>query len=67
MSPTVVLLAKVLAVKNILLPVNSSDPANTTKVSASPNDIPISMVWNGDFAAANGAPMLNIRMIPSPT
>ncbi|MNI89295.1 hypothetical protein D3C76_1753410 [compost metagenome] len=43
-SPTVVLLAKVLAVKNILLPVNNSDPANTTKVSARPKDIPINMV-----------------------
>ncbi|MNJ65084.1 hypothetical protein D3C77_610770 [compost metagenome] len=43
-SPTVVLPANVLTVKNILLPVNNSDPANTTKVSARPKDIPINIL-----------------------
>ncbi|MNV74994.1 hypothetical protein D3C71_1682540 [compost metagenome] len=40
-SHTLVLPARVLTVKNILLPVNSSEPAKMTSVSAIPNVDPI--------------------------
>ncbi|MNI60689.1 hypothetical protein D3C73_1159190 [compost metagenome] len=40
-SHTVVLPASVLTVKNMLLPVNSSEPAKTTSVSAIPKEAPM--------------------------
>ncbi|MNW59925.1 hypothetical protein D3C74_378790 [compost metagenome] len=66
-SLTVVRPASVLMVKNMLLPVNSSDPAKMTSVRASPKDMPINMVCSGDCAARSGAPILKIRTMPSPT
>ncbi|MNC40401.1 hypothetical protein D3C75_891080 [compost metagenome] len=40
-SHTLVRPARVLTVKNILFPVNSSEPAKTTSVRAIPKDVPI--------------------------
>ncbi|MNP72047.1 hypothetical protein D3C76_1685160 [compost metagenome] len=66
-SQILVLPASVLTVKNILFPVNSSEPANTTSVRAMPKDVPIISGWKGDLAAASGAPREKIRIIPMPT
>ncbi|MNP79690.1 hypothetical protein D3C76_1775940 [compost metagenome] len=38
-----------------------------TSVSAIPNVDPIIRGWNGDLAAARGAPRVKIKMMPIPT
>src|SRR5215472_8943725 len=50
-----------------LLPVNSSAPPMITSDSAMPKEAPISAARSGSSAAASGAPIEKIRMIPKPT
>ena len=49
---------------NMVCPVNSSEPAKTTSVSAMPNEAPIT---SRRQAGSMVAPTLKIRMMPSPT
>ena len=50
-----------------LLPVNSSDPAKITSVSATPKEAPITVLVAGEPAPASGAPMAKMRTMPKPT
>jgi len=52
---------------NMLLPVNSSEPAKMTSVRATPNEAPITAFTAPDPAAWSGAPMQKIRTMPRPT
>src|SRR5437660_1199318 len=50
-----------------LLPVNSSDPAKMTSVSATPNEAPITALVAHEPAACSGAPMAKMSTMPRPT
>src|SRR2546428_12155981 len=47
--------------QTMLFPVNSSDPAKMTRARAIPKAAPITSLEAGEPAAANGAPILQIR------
>ena len=51
-------------VMNIVWPVNRSDPAKITRVSAMPNEAPITI---GRMLGSTALPTQKIRMMPSPT
>lgn len=51
----------------IMLPVTSSPPANTTKVSATPNTAPMASFASGEPAATRGAPTLSSSTTAMPT
>jgi len=51
----------------IVLPVNSSAPAKTTRISATPNTAPWMSLLNGDAAETSGAPTLIRSTTATPT